>query len=189
MYFPFAQDPGRGLQLVIRAKVDPTTLVTVLRESLRRLDPDVPVTELAAMDQLVAGSMAQPRLRSRLLALFAAVALLLSVIGLYGTLNYFVAERRRELGIRMALGARVGDITRLVVSRGMLLAGIGLGTGLLAAIALTRVMSSLLFDIASTDWTTFGSVTLLLACVALLTCWLPARRAAQLAPTLALRDD
>ncbi len=141
------------------------------------------------MDEWVAESVARPRLTALLLGAFAGLALLLGAVGVYGVIAYTVGERTREIGLRMALGAGVGDVVRMVVRQGALLAAAGIGAGLLASLAATRALAGLLYGVTATDPLTFAVVPVLLAAVALLATWLPARRAARVDPMTALRGD
>jgi ABC-type antimicrobial peptide transport system permease subunit len=149
--------------------------------------PDLPLYEVRTLDRILARSTARTSFTLVMLGIAAAVALVLGAVGLYGVISYIVAQRTREFGVRMALGARAGDVSRMVLREASLLVLLGLATGLLAAGALTRLMASLLFGVAPFDPLTFGAVALLLAPVALLATWLPARRAAGVDPIQALR--
>ena len=189
IYLSHAQFPMGYLSVVIRTVGDPLLAARPAQQALAAVDPDVPAFQVRSMEQLVAASVAQPRLFAMLLAVFAAVAILLAAIGLYGVLSQGVAQRTRELGIRLALGARGREIVGLVVRQGAVLAGTGVILGLLAGLAATRVLSSLLFQVAPRDPLTFAAVTLLLLGVGLVASWLPARRAARVDPATALREE
>jgi ABC-type antimicrobial peptide transport system permease subunit len=175
--------------LVVRTKNDPMGLAGLIRQEIMALDPEQPVGRVATLDELMEASTAQPRFRTFLLGSFAGVALLLSAIGIYGVMAYTVSRRTREVGVRMALGARPADILKLVFGESMTLTLLGLGLGLLGACAVTRVMKTLLFGVSSTDPSTLTSVTLLLCAVALLATYIPARRAMRVDPMAALRDE
>jgi putative ABC transport system permease protein len=153
------------------------------------LNKDQAVFNVRTMEQIVSESVAPRRFSMLLLAVFAVVALALAVIGIYGMLSYAVAQRTREIGLRMTLGAQRTDVMRLVIGHGMKLAVAGVVAGLIASFALTRTMRNLLFGVSATDPITFASITLLLAVVALLACWLPARRATKVDPMVALRYE
>jgi putative ABC transport system permease protein len=177
------------MSLVVRTQTDPAMMTRAIRNVLDSLDKDQPIENVRTMTQLVARSVTQRRLSVQLLSSFAALAMLLAAIGLYGVLAYNVAQRRREIGLRMALGAQKSDVLSLVIGRGIRLTLAGLGLGLLAALALTRVMGSLLYEIKPSDPTTYAVVSGLLLGVGLLACWLPARRAIKLEPMEALRYE
>lgn len=188
-YEPLMQAPNWGTSLVVRSDSDPASLAAAVRGEVYALDKDLPVYNLKSMRDLVAESVAQPRFRTLLLAIFAAVALLLSATGLYGVMNYWVTQRTREIGVRMALGAQASDVLRMVVGQGMALAVAGVVVGLLAAFGLTRVISSLLFGVTATDPWTFAGVPLLLCAVAFVASYIPARRATKVDPMEALRYE
>jgi len=189
MYVPYLDRPYPNLTLVVRADGDPAGMAAALRREIAALAPALPVANLKTMEQYLAGSVTQQRFSLTLLALFGAVALLLAAVGIYGVMSYSVAQRTHEVGVRLALGARRGDVVRLVVGQGMRLAGLGVALGLVAAFGLTRLMQSLLFGVSATDPVTFAAIPLLLAGVAALACYLPARRASRVDPMAALRHE
>jgi putative ABC transport system permease protein len=187
LYSPFL---GLGFSnLVVRTTNDPAALAAAVRKEVTAIDPNQPVANIKTMEQWRSESVAQQRFRTLLLGTFSAVALLLSVVGIYGVMAYAVARRTHELGIRMALGARSSEVMKLVLGQGMKLAGIGLAIGLLASLALTRLMKGLLFGVSATDPVTFAAIALLLTVVALLACYFPARRAMKVDPMVALRHE
>jgi putative ABC transport system permease protein len=193
MYVPYTT-PGwvswsRSMYLVVRSAGEPFALASALRQQVNALDQDLPVANLKTMEQLLHESVTEPRFRTSLLGLFAAVALLLAGIGIYGVISYAVTERTHEIGIRMALGAQTHDVLRLVVKQGMMPVLAGIAIGLAASLALTRLMKTLLFDVSATDPLTFTMIALLLTLVALLACWIPARRATKVDPMVALRCE
>jgi putative ABC transport system permease protein len=167
--------------------MNPTNLTPAIREQIWALDKDMPIANVATMDRLLAESVAQPRFRTLLLGIFATLALALASIGIYGVISYSVTQRTHEIGIRMALGAQARDVSKLVVLEGMALALIGVAIGLAASFALTRLMESLLFEVSTTDQSTFAGVAALLIAVSVLACWIPARRASRVDPMVALR--
>jgi len=191
MYLPFVQEPYsiRMMNLVLRAEGEPASLVAAVRREVNALDPDLALADIKTMNQLMSESLGQSRYRGLLLGIFAAVALTLAAVGIYGVIAYAVNQRTREIGIRMALGARKQDIFRMVVGHGMLLSLIGVVVGAAASLVLTRFLSSLLYGVSSTDPATFTFVVLLLITVALLACSLPARRATRVDPMNALRHE
>ena len=187
LYLPYPQLPWPNMNLYVRTATDPHNMVSAIRSQLASVDPDQPVTNIQTVDELMDGARSQPRFTMLVLGAFSGTALVLAIIGLYGVLAYSVAQRRQELGIRMALGAERSDIVRLVVSQGMMLAAVGLGIGLLAAVLLTRLVSSFLYDIGTHDITTFALATLVFLGIALVASYVPARRATAVDPTEALR--
>jgi putative ABC transport system permease protein len=188
-WMPHAQMPVRGMQVVVRTAGDPHKLVGAVREAVWSIDRDLPIQKMQTMEQILDESVAQRRLNMLLLGLFAAVALILAAVGVYGVMSYVVTQRTHELGIRVALGAQMGDLIRLVVWRGMRLALLGIGVGLIVAIALTRLMSTLLFGVSASDPLTFVAIVPLLLLVALLASWIPARRTTKVDPMTALRCE
>jgi putative ABC transport system permease protein len=188
-WMPHAQMPSDSMHVVVRTAGDPQALIGAVREAVWSLDRDLPILQIQTMEQILAEAVAQRRLNMFLLGLFAAVALILAAIGIYGVMSYVVTQRTHEIGIRMALGAQIGDVIRLVVGQGMRLALLGVGIGLIATLALTRLMATLLFSVSATDPLTFIAIAVLLLAVALLACWIPARRAAKVDPVIALRFE
>ena len=190
IYVPHAQDPGWNfMALVVRTASDPAAFVATLRREVQALDKDQPVFNVRTMDDVVANSLGTRRVSMQLFAVFAGAALLLAAIGIYGVMAYSVTQRTQEIGIRMALGAQKSDVLALVICQGMTLTVIGVVVGLAGAFALTRLIANLLFGVAATDPLTFVAIPLLLLFVALVACYLPARRAARLDPTIALAQS
>jgi putative ABC transport system permease protein len=189
MFFPQLQTPSRQMTLVVRAAGDPEALAVPLRERVRAIDRDQPVGNVKTMEAWLSESVASRRFSAAVLGVFAAVAAGLAALGLYGVVSYSVAQRTHEIGLRVALGARPRDVLRLVIGQGMLLTLVGTAVGVAAALALTRVMSGLLFGVGATDAGVFVTVPLLLAAVALLACYVPARRATKVDPMIALRYE
>jgi len=180
--------PSSSIAVVVRARVPPSALVPSMRQAVRSLDPQLPMN-FRTLDQVFSSSLDQRRFSLVIFGVFGCVALLLAAMGIYGVTNYSVTQRTHEIGIRMALGARVGDVLKLVLRNGMSLALIGAALGVAGAFAITRVMSSLLFGVAPTDLATFTAVTLVLIAVAFLACYIPARRATKVDPLVALRCE
>jgi predicted permease len=198
LYMPYAQTPfaqmPAGLRfppmtLVARSGSDLDSLAAAMRAEFKVLDKDQPVANIRTLDQVLSNSISQYRFYLLLLAFFASIALTLAAVGLYGVVSYTVRQRTHEIGVRMAFGAQSGDILRLIVKHGMKLTLIGALIGLALALMLTRLMKALLFNVSATDPLTFIAVALLLAGVALLACWIPARRATKVDPMVALRCE
>jgi putative ABC transport system permease protein len=189
IYIPYTQMPREGMFVVVHTAGLPASVTNAVRAEVRALDANLPISDVKTMEQRLGDSVAIRRYAMFLLLGFSLLALVLAAVGLYGVISYAVSQRTHELGIRMALGAQRRDIFRLVVGQGMLLTSAGVGLGLVAAFALTRLMSSLLFGVSATDPLTFGGVALVLAGVAVLGCYLPARRATRVDPMLALRYE
>ena len=177
------------LRVALLAAGDPATLAQPARRLVAAIDPSLPVTKMATMEQQVADTVAPQRFSMLVLAAFAGGALLLAAIGLYGVLAFAVAQRTREIGVRIALGASHGGVLRMVVRQGMTLVAVGLVVGLVLAFAVTRAMTSLLYRTEAFDPVTFAAVPPVLAAVALLACYLPARRASRVEPVVALRTE
>ena len=189
VYVPFRQQPWSSMALVVRTSSDPLGLAAAVRGQIRAIDPDQPVSDVKEMEAYLAASVSQPRFNALLLTVFSVLALFLAAVGIYGVMSYAVAQRTQEIGIRVALGARPRDVVALVVGRGMSLALAGLGAGLLGALALTRLMSNLLYGVGPTDPITFALIAILFSGVALLANYIPARRATRVDPIVALRGN
>jgi putative ABC transport system permease protein len=191
MYIPWGQVPNVEARptIVVRSQRDPANLTSALRAAAAQVDSDVPMDQVATMDQLVSGSAAESRFRAAALAVFALLALFVASIGLYGTMSYLVSQRTREFGIRMAVGATRGAVLRQVLQQGAKLAAIGVVIGLAAAALLGRLIASLLYRVNPLDAATLAGVSILLAAVALLASYIPARRAANADPMDSLRYE
>jgi putative ABC transport system permease protein len=180
---------ARQMSLAVRTSVEPMNLTNAIRQEVWAIDRGVPITEPRTMEQILATVTSQPRFNTILLGIFAGVALILAGVGIYGVLSYSVTQRTREIGIRIALGARRGEVLRLVIWQGMLLALLGVAIGLAASFALTRLMTGLLYEVNATDPATFALIAVILTLVALAACYLPARRATKVDPMIALRCE
>jgi putative ABC transport system permease protein len=188
VYLPYAQSPRSGAMVYLRTAGDPLALAAAARRTIHEVGADLPVYDVRTLTSRVSDATAQARFSALLLTVFAAAALALATIGIYGVISFAVAQRTREIGIRVALGADRGAILRLVVGQGTTVAAVGLVLGVAAALAATRVLRALLFDVTPTDPLTLITVVALLAIAALVACWIPALRAARLQPAAALRD-
>jgi putative ABC transport system permease protein len=189
VFAPFAQDLERGgASVIVRASGDPMALAPAIRSAVREMDPNLAITELRTMDTVAAKAVAQQRFLATMLLVFAGVGLLLSVVGVYGVMAQLAADRAREMGIRVALGARAGQVQWLVVRRGLRLVAIGVGVGLAAAVLATRAVSALLYGVGALDPLTFTLVPVLLVITALVATWLPARRASRADPVGVMRN-
>ncbi|MCI0486651.1 MAG: ABC transporter permease [Blastocatellia bacterium] len=189
IFLPYLQAAQTAMHIVVHTAGDPGALTAAIRQEVRAVDPDQPVSKVATMEQLLSDSVAPRRFNLLLLGIFAAVALILAAVGIYGVMSYAVTQHTHEIGIRQALGARPVDVLKLVLGQGMRLALAGVVIGLAGAFALTRVMESLLFDVSATDPLTFAVIALLLTGVAAMACFVPARRATRVDPMVALRYE
>ena len=189
MYAPFEQFPIDVMPMVVRVQGDPASIASAIRQHAQQVDATVAIAQIAPLSELLSASLAARRFTMLLLGTFAAVALLLAGVGVYGVMAYSVSERTREIGVRLALGAQTRDVLRLALKQGLALVAIGLGIGLPTSLALARLLNNLLFGVTTHDPLTLAAVVLLLTTVALLACWLPARRATKVDPIIALRCD
>ncbi|MCI0489539.1 MAG: ABC transporter permease [Blastocatellia bacterium] len=189
VYVPAAQRPWFFITFAVRTSADPLSFAGAIKNRVWSIDRDIPIYSLVTMDDRISDSIARRRFNMLLLGLFAALALVLSVVGIYGVTAYSVGQRTHEIGVRMALGAGTGDVLRMVFGQGMRLAAAGVALGLAGSYALTRFMSSMLFGVKATDTLTFAIVSLLLIAAAMLACYIPARRAARVDPMVALRYE
>ena len=189
MYLPYKQAPLPFMSFVVRTASNPETLIQPVSKAIYSIDKEQALTDVGTLEQVLARSMSGRRFNMTLLITFAGVALVLAAVGVYGVMNYTVMMRRRELGIRLALGAQKMDVLRLVLGQGLTLTLIGVGAGLLSAYAVTRLMASLLYGVTATDYLTFVSVSVVLIAVGLLASYLPARRATKVDPMIALRTE
>jgi putative ABC transport system permease protein len=188
-YFPFAQIPRGGMTVILKASGDPNQLIAAVRQQVKELDSDQPIYNIRTMNEIRAESVAPERLNLTLLSIFAGIALVLAVVGIYGVMSYSVTQRTHEIGIRMAIGAQPRDVFRMVLGQGMMLALIGVGIGLVGAFALTRLMATMLFGVEPTDPATFAAIAVLLTGVALVACYIPGRRATRVDPVISLRYE
>jgi len=189
IYVSYLQEPRLGLNMVVRTEREPLSVIPSLRAALKATDPEIPLSAIATMEQVTARSVATRRFNTLLLGIFSSLALVLALVGIYGVMSYSVSQRRQEVGIRMALGAPASEVLRLVLREAMTLAGIGIAIGLILSAFMTRLMGSLLFQVSATDAVTFAATAALLATVALAASYIPARRAARVQPSVALRTE
>lgn len=188
-YFPFAQISNNDMTVVLKAAGDPNQLIAAVRQQVKSIDPDQPIYSIRTMDEIRAESVAPERLNLTLLSIFAGIALVLAIVGIYGVMSYSVTQRTHEIGIRMAIGAQPRDVFRMVIGQGMTLALIGVGSGLIMAYGLTRLMATMLFGVEPTDPATFAGISILLTLVALVACYIPGRRATKVDPVVSLRYE
>jgi putative ABC transport system permease protein len=188
-YFAYNQLPLSDMTVIIEGASDPNQLIASVRNAVKSIDSDQPIYSPRTMDEIRGESVAGERLNLTLFSLFAGIALVLAIVGIYGVMSYSVTQRTHEIGIRMAIGARPRDVFKMILGHGMKLALIGVGIGLVGAFALTRLMATMLFGVEPTDATTFAGISLILITVALLACYLPGRRATKVEPTISLRYE
>jgi ABC-type antimicrobial peptide transport system permease subunit len=177
------------MNLMVRTRGEPLAMTGTLREAVWSVDRQQPITSVLTFDDAMNESLARPRLLTVLLGIFGALGLLLGALGLYGVLSYLVNQRQRDIGVRLALGARPGDVLQMVVKRGLTLAAVGVAIGVVGALTLGRFLSGVLYDVQPTDPLTLVAVTTVLLAVAALASWLPARRAARVDPVVTLREE
>ncbi len=189
MYVPQAQFSNSGITLIVRSSVNPESLVNVVKQQVHALDPEIPLTAIKTLDAYRQEALALPRFNTFLIGVFAFLALVLTLVGLYGVMSYSVTQRTQEIGIRMALGAQMKDVLQMIIGQGMKLVAVGVLLGWAGAFAVTRLLRSWLYEVSPGDPLTFAGVALLLAVVALLACWVPARRATKVDPMIALRCE
>jgi len=189
VFRPHAQEPDNMLDVIVRTSADPQTIAAAVRREIQSMDKSVAKFEVTTVERQLGEQTAARRFQTSLIGLFSLAALLLSAIGIYGLMHYFVVQRTNEIGVRMALGARHGNVLALVLRQGLTLAGCGIIAGMLGALGLTRLLSSLLYGVTPTDPLTFAATPAILLGVAALACWIPARRAARIDPMLALRQE
>jgi putative ABC transport system permease protein len=189
VYFPYRFQPWLPMTVTVRGVVNPTEILPLLRREISAMDPDVPVANVRFMDDYVDDAMAQTRFTLTLIGVFAVLALLLASLGLYGVISYSVRQRTREIGVRITFGASEGDVMKLVLKQGMVVAMLGVGVGLVASFVLTRLVASLLVGVTATDPVTFVGIPVVLLLVSLVASYVPARRAMSVDPVEALREE
>ncbi|HEX4228983.1 MAG TPA: ABC transporter permease [Bryobacteraceae bacterium] len=189
VYVPFRQWASSEMQLIVKSRVDPAALISAIRHVVASVDKDQPIFAIATMEQLVDDSVSTRRITLILLGLFSVLALVLAAIGIYGVISYAVAQRTHEIGIRLALGAQSKDVVRMILAQGATITGAGVVIGIIAALGLTRLMSKLLFAVSAADPSTFAAVAIMLMLIAMVACYIPARRTLRVDPMIALRDE
>jgi putative ABC transport system permease protein len=189
IYYTYTQWPVANVYYVVRTQGDPASLAQAVQQKISQADPKTAIFFVKTMEQLIGETLWQRRLWGVMFAVFAALALLLAAVGIYGALSYSVSQRTREIGVRMALGAQTGDVLRMVLAQGLKITLGGIALGFVAALGLSRFISSLLYGVRASDPLTYASVALLLALVALVACFIPARRATKVDPVITLRAE
>jgi predicted permease len=189
VYTPLYQDYSGAVTLVARTRDDPRKVLSALRAQVQKLDPSISVYAAKTLKEHMGTSLFPARMAAIALGSFGVLALILAAVGIYGVMSHVVAGRTREIGLRMALGAQLSDVQKLILKQGMFLAGIGSVCGLVIALGGARMMKTLLYGVSTSDPVTFTCVALLLLCIALLACWVPARRASRVEPMIALRAE
>ena len=189
LYIPHAQHPVDAMTFVVRTAKSPNSYLASIRKEVHSLDPELPIWEMRSLDEIVGLSVAERRFTMLLISIFAGVALILGTVGIYGVISYTASLRTREIGLRMAMGAEERDVLRLFLREGMLLAIAGIMVGSVGAIALSRILTSMLFRISPTDPLTIGSVAIMLSLIALFACYFPAHRASKIDPVRALHYE
>jgi putative ABC transport system permease protein len=187
MYVPFAQAPLYGGEVVVRSSLNASSVAAAIRQAVHSIDKDLPVTDVESLPEALGQSISRERFRTLLLGSFGGMALVLAAVGIFGVISYSASQRTHEIGIRTALGAQRSDVLRLILGQGTKLALLGLGIGIVLAFLLTRLIASLLYSVSATDPLTFGAVAVILLGVAVLACYIPARRAMRVDPMVALR--
>jgi putative ABC transport system permease protein len=189
VYVPFRQRPQNEMVVLVKSRQEPATLVSAIRGAVASVDKEQPIFGIATMEEVVNASVFPRRITLILLALFSGLALVLAAVGIYGVVSYSVAQRQTEIGIRMALGAQRGDVLRLVLARGGKISIAGIVIGSAASLALTRLIANLLYSVSAVDPVTFAVVALVLALIAMVACYIPARRALRVDPLIAMRHE
>jgi len=189
MYVPFAQAPLYGGEVVVRSSSSVSSVASAIRQTVRSIDKDLPVTEVESFPEAIASSVARERFRTMLMSSCSGLALILAGVGIFGVISYSTSQRTHEIGIRIALGAQHHNVLRLILGHGTKLALLGLGAGAVIALLLTHFMSTLLYGVSATDPLTFGVVCVILLSVAVTACYVPARRAMRVDPIVALRHE
>jgi putative ABC transport system permease protein len=189
VYFPYLQAPAATMSIVVRSASEPSGLINAVKSQIQTIDKDLPLDDAETMEKILADSNSGRRFNMLLLTIFAVVALVLAVVGIYGVMSYTVTQRTHEIGIRVAIGAQSRDVFRMVIGQGMMLALIGVAFGLVGAFGLTRLMTSMLFGVEPTDPLTFVTIAVLLTVVASVACYIPGRRATKVDPLVALRYE